>query len=116
SVNRSGPGRMLLGLLALTLVCVPFYGAWRWNEFRGAVTAQEETRLPGGRHPRVRIPAERRRIRFPAAARVPAARLVRPRAVRTGGVTAGTAPGTGGGSPPGAAAGSPRPAPAGSCA
>ncbi|MFE4693235.1 polysaccharide deacetylase family protein [Streptomyces sp. NPDC056749] len=50
-MNRSGPGRMLLGLLALTLVCVPFYGAWHWNEFRRQVTAQE---APG---PRGAVPA-----------------------------------------------------------
>ncbi|MFB6657955.1 polysaccharide deacetylase family protein [[Kitasatospora] papulosa] len=58
-MNRSGPGRVLLGLLALTLVCVPFYGAWRWNEFRGAVTAQEEPG-PRGAAPAGGPPPERR--------------------------------------------------------
>jgi len=40
-VNRSAPGRVLLGLLALAMVCVPFYGAWRYDGFRRAVAAQE---------------------------------------------------------------------------
>ncbi|WP_371606028.1 MULTISPECIES: polysaccharide deacetylase family protein [unclassified Streptomyces] len=58
-MNRSGPGRMILGLLALTLVCVPFYGAWHWNEFRRQVTAQEAPG-PRGAVPAGGPPSERR--------------------------------------------------------
>ncbi|MFF5900508.1 polysaccharide deacetylase family protein [Streptomyces argenteolus] len=45
-MTRSAPARALLGLLALTLVCVPFYGAWRYHEFRRAVTSQEAPPRP----------------------------------------------------------------------
>lgn len=45
-MTRSAPARALLGLLALTLVCVPFYGAWRFHEFRRTVTAQEAPPRP----------------------------------------------------------------------
>ncbi|MFB8116983.1 MULTISPECIES: polysaccharide deacetylase family protein [unclassified Streptomyces] len=40
-MTHSAPKRALLGLLALTMVCAPFYGAWRYEDFRRAVTAQE---------------------------------------------------------------------------
>lgn len=50
---------MILGLLALTLVCVPFYGAWHWNEFRRQVTAQEAPG-PRGAVPAGGPPSERR--------------------------------------------------------
>ncbi|WP_406465195.1 polysaccharide deacetylase family protein [Streptomyces sp. NBC_00111] len=46
-MTRSAPKRALLGLLALTMVCVPFYGAWRYEEFHRAVTVQEPP--PGAR-------------------------------------------------------------------
>ncbi|MCX5417433.1 polysaccharide deacetylase family protein [Streptomyces sp. NBC_00059] len=45
-MTRSAPARALLWLLALTMVCAPFYGAWRYNEFRRSVTAQEPPPRP----------------------------------------------------------------------
>ncbi|MFE4450353.1 polysaccharide deacetylase family protein [Streptomyces sp. NPDC056796] len=46
-MTHSAPRRALLGLLALALVCAPFYGAWRYDEFRRSVTAQEDPPGPG---------------------------------------------------------------------
>lgn len=46
-MTHSAPKRALLGLLALAMVCAPFYGAWRYDEFSRAVAAQEAP--PGGR-------------------------------------------------------------------
>ncbi|MFH8759017.1 polysaccharide deacetylase family protein [Streptomyces atroolivaceus] len=50
-MTHSAPTRALLGLLALTMVCAPFYGAWRYDEFRRAVTAQEAPPGPGAGNP-----------------------------------------------------------------
>ncbi|WP_203183269.1 polysaccharide deacetylase family protein [Streptomyces pratensis] len=61
-MTHSAPRRALLGLLALTMVCAPFYGAWRYAEFRRAVTAQEAPPGPGAGAPAPAAgpPAERR--------------------------------------------------------
>ncbi|MFJ8885453.1 polysaccharide deacetylase family protein [Streptomyces sp. NPDC102402] len=40
-MTHSATKRALLGVAALTMVCVPFYGAWRYDEFSRAVAAQE---------------------------------------------------------------------------
>ncbi|MFG2591822.1 polysaccharide deacetylase family protein [Streptomyces sp. NPDC048438] len=46
-MTHSAPRRALLGLLAVAMVCVPFYGAWRYDEFHRAVAAQEAPPGPG---------------------------------------------------------------------
>ncbi|MFD6276260.1 polysaccharide deacetylase family protein [Streptomyces sp. NPDC060209] len=46
-MTHSAPRRALLGLLALAMVCVPFYGAWYYEDFRSAVTTQEAPAGPG---------------------------------------------------------------------
>ncbi|MEV8225859.1 polysaccharide deacetylase family protein [Streptomyces sp. NPDC079167] len=40
-MTHSAPTRALLGLLAVAMVCVPFYGAWRYDEFHRSLAAQE---------------------------------------------------------------------------